>query len=64
MSIRPDNRPRDHRATNSAASQFAVRLGTSFNMESPGVTEMMVNWFYLVGSICFVVGTIISMTAQ
>jgi hypothetical protein len=42
----------------------ATGRGRGFNMGSPGVMKMMANRFYLVGSICFIVGTIINMTAR
>jgi hypothetical protein len=42
----------------------AVAAKARFQYGIAGSYEMMANWFYLVGSICFIVGTIINMTAQ
>ena len=56
--------PRTHDALTDKKENPAAAARRRFNMGSPGVMKMMANWFYLVGSICFIVGTIINMTAQ
>lgn len=48
----------------SGCSRAATGRGHGFRVKSPGVMKMMANWFYLVGSICFIVGTIINMIAR
>jgi hypothetical protein len=61
---RRDKKAQRGRIDGIVALAMAVGAAVAPPAETPGVMKMMANWFYLIGSICFIVGTIINMTAQ